>query len=238
MSSLYWLVTITDRRTTDDFIKLYEAYGVEMSLRTVGAGTAVRETLSTLGLEKTEKAVLFAVITAATWPRIQRDLRKKMRIDVPGTGIAFIIPVSSIGGKQALMFLAEKQTLELKEESTLKDTKYELLLVIANQGHTNSIMDAARAEGAGGGTVIHAKGTGVKGAATFLGVKLVNEKELVLIVSRTRQKNRIMKAIMDKADKDAGAIVFSLPVTDTAGMRLIEAEEADEAGEPGDAAKQ
>ena len=35
-------------------------------LRTVGSGTAVRETLATLGLEKTEKAVLLAVVTEDT----------------------------------------------------------------------------------------------------------------------------------------------------------------------------
>ena len=44
--------------------------------------------------------------------------------------------------------------------------------------------------------MIHAKGTGMEGAAQFLGVELVNEKELVLIVARTPEKNRIMKAIM------------------------------------------
>lgn len=143
MNTLYWLITITDRHSTDAFLALYEEHGITVSLRTVGAGTAVRETLSTLGLEQTEKAVLFAMITAETWPGLQKDLRHKMRIDVPGTGIAFIIPVSSIGGKRALQFLTEHQTLALKEESTLKDTRYELLLVIANQGHTGSIMDAA-----------------------------------------------------------------------------------------------
>ena len=221
---LYWLVTITDRRSTDAFLALYAEHGVNVSLRTVGAGTAVQETLATLGLEKSEKAVLFALVTADTWPKIQKDLRRKMRIDVPGTGIAFIIPVSSIGGKRALLFLTEHQTLELKEESTLKDTRYELLLVIANQGYTGSIMDAARAEGAGGGTVIHAKGTGMEGAARFLGVDLVNEKELVLIVARTAEKNQIMQAIMKGANPKAGAIVFSLPVTDTAGLRLIDEE--------------
>ena len=145
MNTLYWLVTITDRPTTDAFLKLYKSFGVDVSLRTVGAGTAVQETLSTLGLEKTEKAVLFAIITADSWPCIQKALRRQMRIDVPGTGIAFIVPVSSIGGKRALLFLTEHQTLELKEESTLKDTRYDLLLVIANQGYTGSIMDAARA---------------------------------------------------------------------------------------------
>lgn len=125
MNTLYWLVTITDRPTTDAFLKLYKSFGVDVSLRTVGAGTAVQETLSTLGLEKTEKAVLFAIITADSWPRIQKALRRQMRIDVPGTGIAFIVPVSSIGGKRALLFLTEHQTLELKEESTLKDTRYD-----------------------------------------------------------------------------------------------------------------
>ena len=151
MSSLFLMSTITDRRTADAFLQLYEAHGVNVTLRTVGTGTAVQETLSTLGLEKTEKAVLLAVVTAQTWQEVQRDLRRKMRIDVPGTGM--------------------------------------------------------------------------EGAAPFLGMELVNEKELVLIVSHTAQKNRIMKAIMDGADRRAGAIVFSLPVTDTAGLRLLEEEE-------------
>ena len=131
MSSLFLMSTITDRRTADAFLQLYEAHGVNVTLRTVGTGTAVQETLSTLGLEKTEKAVLFAIITADSWPRIQKALRRQMRIDVPGTGIAFIVPVSSIGGKRALLFLTEHQTLELKEESTLKDTRYDLLLVLS-----------------------------------------------------------------------------------------------------------
>ena len=222
MSSLFLMSTITDRRTADAFLQLYEAHGVNVTLRTVGTGTAVQETLSTLGLEKTEKAVLLAVVTAQTWQEVQRDLRRKMRIDVPGTGIAFIIPVSSIGGKRALQFLTEHQTFTLEEESTLKDTRYELLLVIANQGHTGSIMDAARAEGAGGGTVVHAKGTGMEGAEKFLGVSLASEKELVLIVVKHADKNNVMTAIMQEAglETKAKAIVFSLPVTGTAGLRL------------------
>ena len=48
----------------------------------------------------------------------------------------------------------------------------------------------------------------------------------MLIVSRTSQKNTIMKAIMEGANPKAGTIVFSLPVTDTAGLRLMEEDEA------------
>ena len=229
MNSLYWLVTITDRRSTDAFLALYAEFGVTVSLRTVGSGTAVQETLSTLGLEKTEKAVLFAMITADTWPRLQKGLRRKLQIDVPGTGIAFIVPFSSVGGKKALAALTCGQEFVKGEESVLKDTKYELLVTITNQGYTDLVMDAARSSGAGGGTIIHAKGTGVKEASHFMGVALAAEKEIVLIVAKSAEKNTIMKAIMEEAgpDSKARAIVFSLPVTETAGMRLLEAEDAE-----------
>ena len=102
MSSLFLMITITDRRSTDGFLQLYKSHGVTVSMRTVGSGTAVQETLSTLGLEKTEKAVLLAVVTAESWQKIQKDLRRKMQIDVPGTGIAFIVPLSitNFGGGQ------------------------------------------------------------------------------------------------------------------------------------------
>ena len=49
-------------------------------------------------------------------------------------------------------------------------------------------------------------------------------EKMVLIVSRTPLKNQIMQAIMQGAGPKAGAIVFSLPVTDTAGLRLLDEE--------------
>ena len=85
-------------------------------------------------------------------------------------------------------------------------------------------MDAARGAGAYGGTVIHAKGTGMEQAEKFMGVSLAAEKEMIFIVAKKEQKNDIMKAVMEQAglDTKAKSIVFSLPVTDTAGLRLLE----------------
>ena len=85
-------------------------------------------------------------------------------------------------------------------------------------------MDAARAAGAYGGTIIHAKGTAGEMANKFMGVTIADEKEIVYIVSKSDEKNAIMKAIMEKAglNSKAKAICFSLPVSDTAGLRLLE----------------
>lgn len=85
-------------------------------------------------------------------------------------------------------------------------------------------MDAARGAGAYGGTVIHAKGTGMELAEKFMHMQLAAEKEIIYIVTKTEQKNSIMQAIMEHAGATtkAKAITFSLPVTATAGLRLIE----------------
>ena len=224
MNELYLMVTIAPRTSARQYLELFAAHGVTVTLSVLGAGTAGNELLDYFGLEKTEKVVTFSFVTRSTWRAVKSAMQRELRIDVPGTGIAFLVPVSSIGGEKPLAFFTDGQDFEAGEESVLKDTKYELLVVIANQGHTELIMDAAREEQAGGGTVLHAKGTGMEKAEKFLGFSLVNEKEMVFIVVKTATKNRIMRAIMDKAglNTKAQSIVFSLPVTGTAGMRLLE----------------
>lgn len=230
MSELFLMAAIINRQHTRDFADFYDENGVSVNLITLGKGTAGSEILDYFGLEDTEKSVIFSVVTGESWKRIKQGLQRKMRIDVPGKGIAFIVPMSSIGGKKQLQFLTENQNFQKGEETTLKETKYELLIVIANQGYTELIMDAARKTNAAGGTVIHAKGTGMEGAERFLGVTLAAEKEMVFIVTKKELRNAIMKAIMDEAGMNtkAKSIVFSLPVTSTAGMRLMEEAEAEQ----------
>ncbi|MBP3604110.1 MAG: P-II family nitrogen regulator [Lachnospiraceae bacterium] len=224
MSKLYLMTTIIDRNLTRKFLKLYDEEGLQVMLITLGAGTASGAVLDYLGLEAAEKAVIFTVLEENRWVETKTDLQRKFQIDVPGGGIAFIVPLSSIGGKKALEFLTANQEYQKEEESVLKDTVHELIVVIANQGNIEVVMDAARGAGAYGGTVIHAKGTGMEQAEKFMGVSIAAEKEMIFIVAKKEQKNDIMKAIMEQAgiETEAKAIVFSLPVTDTAGLRLLE----------------
>lgn len=230
MSQLSMMVTIINRNRTKSFVDFYSRMGLEVSVITLGRGTASSEILDYFGLDGSDKTVMFHIVTGETWSLVKRQLQRVMKIDVPGIGIAFTIPLSSIGGKKALGYLTSGQDYVKGDESILKDTKYELLVAIANHGYTDLIMDAARRVHASGGTVIHGKGTGGKEAEKFLGVTLVPEKEMVFIVVRSERKNDIMKAIMAEAGvgTEAGAIVFSLPVTSTAGMRLMEEIEEDD----------
>ena len=214
MSKVYMMVTITNRNKRKDFQTFFKEYGLPVFLETIGRGTAQSEVLDYFGLEESEKLLFLAIVTGETWKKLRRGLITKMLIDVPGTGVSFIVPLSSVGGRKTLQFLVNEQEFEKEEETSMKDTDYELLVAIANQGYIDTVMDAARSAKAGGGTVIHAKGTGMELAKKYLGV----------IVTKSREKNQIMKAIMEQAGLDSKerTIVFSLPVTSVAGIRMLE----------------
>lgn len=226
MNEIYMMAMIINRGMREKFLSFLKKNDINITLSTYGSGTANSAILDYFGIEKTGKAVYFSFVTLNTWKNLKKELYQKMNIDIPGRGIAFLIPMSSIGGKKALNYLTVGQDVVIEEESSLKETKFELLVTIANAGYIETIMDAARSADAPGGTVIHAKGTGAEHARKFLGISLAEEKEMIFIVVRTSQKNSIMKAIMEQAGtkSPAGGIVFSLPVTDTAGLRMLEEE--------------
>ena len=215
MNQIFLMGLIANRGLRKKYLAFFEEHHITVVLSTMAAGTASNTILDALGLEATEKTVYFALLTRDTWKSLKKELYEKMNIAVPGRGIAFLIPLSSIGGRKTLQYLTAGQTMEIEEESTLQNTDYELLVTIANGGHIETIMDAARSANAPGGTVIHAKGTGAEHAKRFLGISLAEEKEMIFIVVKTNQKQAIMKSIMERAG-------IGSPVTSTAGLRLLE----------------
>lgn len=187
-------------------------------------GTATAKTLDLFGLEQTEKAMLFSVVTGAQTRKLVAALVTEMYIDLPDQGIAVSVPLSSLGGRSSIAhFLpGEEPAKNANEEETMNETpKLELIIAIAEKGQTDLVMDAARAGGARGGTVIHAKGTAGAGTQTFFGVSIAEEKEMLFIVVDTDAKRDIMRSIMQNAGAgtDARAVVFSLPVSEACGFK-------------------
>ena len=229
MSEICYLISICDRSKMREFIDLFRADGLSPVFVSLGYGTAGNEISDKLGLTDTEKAVLTSFATRETWIRIKNDLHSSLRIHDPGSGIAFLVPAGSVAGKQQLKFLLSNQEFVLEEESSMKDTRYEMIMIIANVGYSDQIMNVARREGAGGGTIIHARGTGVEGGEKFLGFTLASEKEIIMIVTRTDGRNAIMSAVNRECGKnsEAKAICFSLPVSSTAGVSFAEADGGD-----------
>ena len=239
MSELYLMTTVIERRELPRFVALYQSGGIRTSFISLGRGTFTGGSEGYL-FGQAEKAVCFAMVTWEAWRAAKKGMERTLHIDVPGTGISCVIPMSSIGGRRELAFLTDGQNYTRGEESIMKGTDRELIVIISNQGYNELVMDAAREAGAYGGTIVNARGTGMERAEKFLGISLASEKNMIFIVAKTSQRDRIMSAVMRKAGMEtpAKAIAFSLPVADTAGLRLQdEDDEAEPAGAEPEAAK-
>jgi nitrogen regulatory protein PII len=228
MSGLYVLLTIVRRIDAAEYEEFYRKHNIAVTYSANCNGTAHEKMLALWGIEKNEKSMLISFVSEESLKPILRELTLEMKIDLPDRGIAVAIPLSGIGGAKALEYFrmgqpvteADQNDQQTKEAKNMQ-TAQELIMAIYEKGYTDLVMDAAREAGAAGGTTIKAKGTGA-GAEKFFGLSLAEEKEIVLIVSSNEKKKDIMKAIMHKAGMDsrAHALVFSLPVTDTAGFRF------------------
>ena len=227
MKDLFFLITIVRRDDAAEYDEFYRSEGVEVVYTTACNGTAHAKTLDILGIEKTEKSMLFSTVTGDTLTRLKRLLTTKMKIDLPDRGVAMAVPLSGVGGSRALEIFTSGQTMsENTKEDNNMESSHELIVAIYERGYTDLVMEAAREAGARGGTTINAKGTAA-GAQKFFGLSLAVEKEIVFIVSSVENKKDIMKAIMQKAgvDSKAHALVFSLPVSETAGFRFADSVE-------------
>ena len=190
-----------------------------------GATSYLSKTITRLpSLESHERRVFIAIADGEKSKRYIEEQKKKLHLGVPGHGITVAVPVKSVGGGQAVSYLSGSGTGAKYTRPEKFD--YELVMAIANAGTTDIVMNAARAAGARGGTVIHGKGTGSGDAQKFHHISIADEKEVVLIVAAAEIKSAVMYSILEKAGPGsaAGTLVFSLPVSEAAGFGFIQSE--------------
>lgn len=223
MTGVKYIITVTHREYAEDYTDFFYRHGVKNLMKIFATGSAKDKTLSALGIERALKVVLCTAVRDGDALEIQKGLAREMNLTERENGFSVVLPLDGIGGESGKKFLLGDKPLEREEKKMEEKSKYVLLTVIADKGNVDLIMDAARAAGATGGTVLSAKGTGAE-IAKFFGVAISEEKELIYIVAKRDDRDAIMKAVMEKAgrDTDAHGVVFSLPVENVMGIRSFE----------------
>lgn len=97
---------------------------------------------------------------------------------------------------------------------------YEVIICIVNAGFSDTVMEAAKEAGAGGGTVMQARGTANKEAEKYFKITIQPEKEMVMILVPAKIKDKTLHAIYKSAGlQTAGqGIAFSMPVNQVVGL--------------------
>lgn len=103
-----------------------------------------------------------------------------------------------------------------------KKSKFEVIIVLVNSGFADVVMNAARDEGARGGTIIHARGTGNGEIGKKYNIIITPDKEMIMILVRDDIKENVLSAIYKAAGlaSPGQGIAFTLPVNDVVGLKF------------------
>lgn len=221
MNCYQLLILIATPKLADRAAELFLKSALPIEYRLNGQGTASSEIMDTLGLGTADKGILLSTVPQSFGQTMLELLHTKLRLDAVNSGIAFTIPLTGVS-KLLLRMMDQtaQDTDNGKDEQPMPTSKYVLISAIVNRGFSGEVMDAARAAGAGGGTVLHSRSIGSEDAKSFWGLSTQEEKEIVLILADHQKKTDIMSAISQSCGmhSDAEGVVMSLPIDSVMGL--------------------
>ena len=200
--------------------KIYRREGIMEQIHTIAKGTATGEWQSLLGLGEMDKDVILTLLTAPEANRMLQLLREELYLGSPGSGVAFTVPMNGASLGLVKMMETYNKHSEWEEDQTMK-SDYSMIFAFVNQGFSEEVMEAAREAGAGGGTVFHSRRVAGDQALEFWGIRIQEEREIVLILASKKKKSAIMEAISARCGirSDAHGMVISVPVDEVAGLK-------------------
>jgi nitrogen regulatory protein PII len=98
--------------------------------------------------------------------------------------------------------------------------RFKLLVAIVSQGRCSPLVEAAKAAGAEGATIVRGRGTGVHEGAKFLGLPIEPEKDVMLVLVPVDAAEEVLDAMVTagQLDQPGKGIVFMLDVPRVAGI--------------------
>lgn len=98
--------------------------------------------------------------------------------------------------------------------------QFKLIMASVKPGFTDKVVDAAKAAGATGATIIQARGTGIHEAKTFFGLSLEAQTDIIMFLTEQHRVEKILTAINQAGEfhKPGTGIAFVLPVENVIGL--------------------
>ena len=159
----------------------------------MGRGTASNGVLQLLGLGDTSKDLVYIILEEDKFDSVRQAIISASE-SKKHFGLLFSLKVDDFVKAGNLNINKIK---EAEGGKSMAYNTYQMINVIVNKGYAEDAMAAARKAGAGGGTIIGARGTAKEGDAAFFGMKIVPEKEMLMILVPAEQKDAIVQAIKE-----------------------------------------
>ncbi len=98
--------------------------------------------------------------------------------------------------------------------------KFSTVVAIVAEEHEDTAIDIAKANGAGGVTVLKGRGLGLGDKSTFFGLTYERSDSVLIFVMEKRSALRVIKAITQELElgRSGNGLVFSLPIEHLSGI--------------------
>ena len=215
-----FLITITDVNREKKLNDVFDRAGIVFRFHAHGQGTAPSAILDIFGFSGRTRLLTASLLARQNVPKTFRLLEERLFFSEKGRGIAFTIPVTALQNRVAGVLKENLPETQTGEGGTRTMAEHCAIITSVRSGFSDDVIDAARAAGARGGTILKCMRDSSEQVAKQFGVAIKEEQEFVLIVTTREQKAALMAAIAEKCGTktEAQGILFSLPIDATLGI--------------------
>ena len=97
---------------------------------------------------------------------------------------------------------------------------FKVIMASVKPDYTDHVVDAGKAAGATGATIIPARGTGIREAKSFFGLTLETQTDIIMFLLGSHLVKPVIEAIRTAGEfhKPGTGIAFVMPVDDVIGL--------------------
>lgn len=212
---------ITGRGRANVILQKAQGCGATGGTIFLGEGTAPSKFLDAMGLNEIQKEILMIPAAHQLSSELHQMVDKEFSFSKRYKGIAFTIPL------KRCFLNSENQVVN--SCISQRDHEYHCVITIVDKGKSRACLEAARAAGSNGATIIHGRGAGIP-TDFYFPLVIEPQKDIIIIISTKDKTSQIRQGISTdlELEKPGNGIIFTLPVIQVTGLLTQKAEKSKE----------
>lgn len=223
---LIFITRVEDEKKLEE---TFDARHVPILYQCRGKGTAPSEMLDIFGLSGTTRLLTVGILPRFMVGELFRTAGRQLGFYRRGGGIGLSVPLTGLQSQVFRVLNDEAQSavekrieerIEGDMEEVREKSEYAVVWASVANGYSDDVIDAARAAGARGGTVLKGRRRNSERVSQHLGISMQEGQDFVMIVVPRDKKAAVMAAICASCGlaTPAHGVVLSLPVDEVVGL--------------------
>ncbi|HQC30827.1 MAG TPA: P-II family nitrogen regulator [Acholeplasmataceae bacterium] len=210
MLNYYAYIMIVPRGKASKMSQTAFRQGINNSTIVAGRGVIKDGLLNLLGFYDNQKEIIIMLADENIGRHATDKITKKYRLDKPHNGIMFNVKLKEAYGVEGI------DLPKIEEENE----NMKVIFTVVDRGLSSQVVECANKAGATGGTILNGRGSGIENAPKLFNIEIEPEKEIILTIVSSIQKDKVVNAIKEemRTDEPNKGIIFVVDLAETYGL--------------------